>query len=228
MRLAFIGTSNLALTTAEILLEAGHEVVFIEKDRNRIKDLSERVDAGFLHGDGTEPDFLRDAEPDNTDVLFCLLDSDQTNIIASLVGRSLGFKRVVPRIANPQFQRIYNEFGLENTVLPNRAVASNLVDLLHGEKSLEMSSLIRGDAEVFNFVVSEQDAVPLDELDLPQDTGIVCLYRNDAFTLPNQVPSLKKGDEVILIAHRDRLRELKERWAPQNNAAQANIGGDAD
>lgn len=34
MRLAFIGTSNLALTTAEMLLEAGHEVVFIEKDRD--------------------------------------------------------------------------------------------------------------------------------------------------------------------------------------------------
>lgn len=224
MRLAFIGTSNLALTTAEILLEAGHEVVFIEKDRDRIEDLSERIDAGFLHGDGTEPEVLRDAEPDNTDVLFCLLESDQTNIIASLVGRSLGFKRVVPRIANPQFQRICNELGLEDTVLPNRAVASHLVDLLHGEKSLEMSSLIRGDAEVFNFVVEEKDAVPLDELDLPQDTGIICLYRKDAFTLPSRVSALETGDEVILIAHRDRLGELKERWAPHNNASR----GDAD
>jgi hypothetical protein len=32
MRLAFIGTSSLALTTAEVLLEAGHQVVTIEKD----------------------------------------------------------------------------------------------------------------------------------------------------------------------------------------------------
>ena len=224
MRLAFIGTSSLALTTAEMLVEAGHEVVFIEKDKARIEDLSERMDAGFLHGDGTEPDVLRDAEPDNTDVLFCLLDSDQTNIIAALVGRSLGFKRVVPRIANPQFQRICNELGLENTVLPNRAVAAHLVDLLHGEKSLEMSSLIRGDAEVFNFVVSEEDAIPLEELELPKDTRIICLYRGDAFTLPEQVSALQEGDEVILVTHKDRLAELKERWAPQNNSAE----GDAD
>lgn len=220
MRLAFIGTSSLALTTAEMLLEAGHEVVFIEKDKARIEDLSERMDAGFLHGDGTEPDVLRDAEPDNTDVLFCLLDSDQTNIIAALVGRSLGFKRVVPRIANPQFQRICNELGLEDTVLPNRAVASHLVDLLHGEKSLEMSSLIRGDAEVFNFVVSEKDAVRLERLRLPRDTRIVCLYRNDTFTLPEQVSALQEGDEVILVTHKDRLAELKERWTPQNDSGQ--------
>jgi trk system potassium uptake protein len=219
MRTIFIGTSSLALTTAEMLLEAGHEVVFIERDKARIEDLSERLDAGFLHGDGTEPDVLRDAEPENTDVLFCLLESDQANIIASLVGRSLGFKRVVPRIANPQFQRICNELGLEDTVLPNRAVASHLVELLHGEKSLEMSSLIRGDAEVFNFVVEEKDAVALEALELPADTRIVCLYRNDEFTLPEKISVLEAGDEVILITHRDRLGELKERWAPQNNNA---------
>jgi trk system potassium uptake protein TrkA len=218
MRLAFIGTGSLTLTTAEMLVDAGHEVVFIEQDKARIEDLSEHIDAGFLHGDGTQPTVLRDADPDATDVLFCLLESDQTNIIAALVGRSLGFARVVPRIANPQFQRICNELGLENTVLPNRAVASHLVDLLHGEKSLEMSSLIRGDTEVFNFVVGAADAVALDELDLPKDTRIVCLYRDDAFTLPEQVAALEEGDEVILVAHKDRLDELKSRWTPQTDA----------
>jgi trk system potassium uptake protein TrkA len=217
MRLAFIGTNSLTLATAEMLLEADHEVILIEKDKKRIEDLSERLDAGFLHGDGTEPDVLRDVEPENTDVLFCLLDSDQTNIIASLVGRSLGFQRVVPRIANPQFQRICNELGLEDTVLPNRAVASHLVNLLRGEKSLEMSSLIRGDAEVFNFVVGKEDAIALDELRLPEDTRIICLYRDDQYTLPEEIAALETGDEVILVTHRDRLGELKERWAPQTN-----------
>jgi trk system potassium uptake protein TrkA len=217
MRLAFIGTNSLTLTTAEMLLEAGHEVVLIEKDKQRIEDLSERLDAGFLHGDGTEPEVLRDAEPENTDVLFCLMDNDQTNIIASLVGRSLGFERVVPRIADPQFQRICNELGLEDTVLPNRAVASHLINLLRGEKSLEMSSLIRGNAEVFNFVVHDEDAVALEELRLPEDTRIICLYRDDRYTLPEQVSALESGDEVILITHRDRLDELRQRWSVQGN-----------
>ncbi|MGA7979942.1 MAG: TrkA family potassium uptake protein [Chromatiaceae bacterium] len=217
MRLAFIGTNALTLTTAEMLLEQGHEVVLIERDKARIETLSERLDCGFLLGDGTEPDVLRDAEPENTDVLFCLLESDQTNIIASLVGRSLGFGRVVPRIADPQFQRICNELGLENTVLPNRAVASHLVDLLQGQKSLEMSSLIRGDAEVFSFVVDDDKAGDLETFELPNDTRIICLYRDDEFTLPEQISELKPGDEVILVTHRERLPELKERWAPRNN-----------
>jgi trk system potassium uptake protein TrkA len=149
-------------------------------------------------------------------VLYCLLDSDQTNIIASLVGRSLGFGQVVPRIADRQFQRICNELGLENTVLPNRAVASHLVDMLRGEKSLEMSSLITGDGEIFNFVVDGQDAVALEELELPQDTRIIYLYRDDAFRLPESISALEAGRGNPVITPRECLDELKERWAPQN------------
>jgi trk system potassium uptake protein TrkA len=44
------------------------------------------------------PNILREVNPEQTDFLFCLTDSDQANVIASLVGRSLGFKRVVTSI----------------------------------------------------------------------------------------------------------------------------------
>ena len=212
MRTAFIGSNSLTLSTAELLLDAGHEVVIVERGRARIDELSDRLDAGFIHGDGTSPDVLRDAEPEHTDALFCLMESDQTNILASLIGRSLGFRRVVPRVNDPQFQRICAELGLEDSVMPNLAVASHLKDLLRGETSLELSSVIRGDAAVFTFVAGQQDAGPVDALELPNQTRIVCLYRNQGFRLPDDVSSLEAGDEVILVTHRDTLAKLRERW----------------
>ena len=219
MRIAFIGTSSLTLSVAYALLEEGHEVVIIERDQARIDELSEHLEAGFIHGDGTSPDVLADAEPENTDVLFCLQQSDQTNILAALIGRSLGFKRVVPRVNNPQFQRIGHELGLEDSIMPNRAVASHLKDMLKGEKSLELSSLIRGDAMVFDFTAAGEDAVAIGELPLPERCRIICLYRDDAFLLPEQVSRLESGDEVLLIAHRDKLDALRERWGAESKNA---------
>ena len=134
MRAAFIGSNSLTLSTAEVLLADGHEVIIIERDRDRIDALAERLDAGFVHGDGTSPDVLRDAEPENTDVLFCLMESDQTNILAGLIGRSLGFARVIPRVNDPQFQHIATELGLADGIMPNRAVATHLKQLLAGEQ----------------------------------------------------------------------------------------------
>lgn len=217
MRTAFIGSNSLTVTAAELLIADGHDVVIVERDRDRIDALAERLDAGFVHGDGTAPYVLRDAEPENTDVLFCLLESDQTNILAALIGRSLGFGRVVPRVNERQFQHITDELGLEDAVLPNQAVASHLRDLLCGETSLELSSVIRDDAAVFSFVAGDGDAGPIDELDLPARTRIVCLYRKERFRLPHELRRIKTGDEIIVICAREQLDELHRRWTRPSN-----------
>ncbi|MBK1705175.1 potassium channel family protein [Halochromatium glycolicum] len=222
MRAAFIGSNSQTLSTAELLLEDGHEVIIIERDRARIDELSERFDAGFVHGDGTLPDVLRDAEPENTDVLFCLMESDQTNILAGLIGRSLGFARVVPRVNDPQFQRIAAELGLEDSVMPNRAVAAHLKQLLSGAKSLELSSVIRGEAAIFSLTASETEKGPIGELDLPDRTHVVCLYRNEQFYLPQEVRTIKAGDEIILITSHQQLSKLEQRFERSEAGDQLN------
>ncbi|MBK5939929.1 potassium channel family protein [Halochromatium roseum] len=219
MRTAFIGSNSLTVATAELLLGDGHEVIIVERERERIDALSERLDAGFVHGDGTSPVVLRDAEPENTDVLFCLLESDQTNILAALIGRSLGFSRVVPRVNERQFQHITDELGLEDAVLPNQAVASHLRALLVGEKSLELSSVIRDDAAVFSFTVGDDDAGSVQDLDLPERTRIVCLYRGERFRLPEETRRIKPGDEVIVICAHEQLDKLHRRWGGPSNGA---------
>jgi len=218
MRTVFIGTNSLTVTTAQLLLADGHQVVIVERDRNRIDTLAERLDAGFVHGDGTAPDVLRDAEPENTDVLFCLLESDQANILAALIGRSLGFTRVVPRVNERQFQHITDELGLEDAVLPNQAVASHLRNLLSGEKSLELSSVIRDDAAVFSFVAGDDDAGPIDELALPERSRIVCIYRDARFRLPGETRRIKKDDEILVVCAHEQLEALQQQWGEPNRS----------
>lgn len=132
MRFVFIGAGAVTQHTAELLLKRDHEVVIIEADKERIEQLQEGLDCGFIHGDGGAPDILREADPGRTDVLFCLTGNDQTNIIASLVGRSLGFKRVVTQIKNPQYEHICMELGLKDTIVPARTIALFLADLSVG------------------------------------------------------------------------------------------------
>ena len=79
MRAVFIGASSLAVMTARYLLQQGHEVIIIERDKPRIDSLTDQLDCGFLHGDGSKPSILRDTNPSQTDVLFCLTDHDQAN-----------------------------------------------------------------------------------------------------------------------------------------------------
>ena len=214
MRIVFIGAGILAVTTARDLVKRGHEVVIIERDRERAEELSHDMDCGFIHGDGSNPAILREADPEHTDTLFCLTNSDQSNIIAGLVGRSLGFRRVVTKIDDPAFEHICLELGLEDTIIPARMMGWHLADMSEGRDPLELSTMIRDDARAYSFVVRDEHAGPLDAFDLPDQTRVICIYREDRLIFPDEDTRLKSEDEVVLLTHRDRLDELKKKLAP--------------
>jgi len=218
MRAVFIGAGELTTLTARQLLDSGYEVVIVEKEKSRIEELSVDLDAGFIQGDGSKPAILREADPEATDFLFCLTGHDQHNIITSLVGRSLGYKRVITRIEDPSYEHICIELGLTDVVVPAYTISRYLADMCAGHDVLEKSAVVRGEARIFSFVVREGDEGGLEDLDLPAESRVVCMYRGERLILPDADSDLRKGDEVIIIAHRKVLAELDERWGPKTEA----------
>ena len=212
MRAVFMGAGAIARMAAQFLLERGHEVVIVEQDKTVIDELSQSMDCGFLHGDGSKPAILEEADPESTDVLYCLTGNDQANILASLVGRSLGFERVVTKIEYEELEHICLELGLEDTIVPARTIGRYLSDLFEGQDPTELTTMIRHDARVVSFVVRDNQVGPLADLELPESTRIVCLYRKNRFLLPDDRTRLQESDEVVLITHRDQLPEITERW----------------
>ena len=41
---------------------------------------------------------------------------------------------------------------------------------------------------------------------------VICIYRDGKFLLPEADTTMKVGDEVVLITHRNNLPELHQRW----------------
>lgn len=212
MRVVFIGIGTLTNMTAQQLLANKNEVVIIEEDKTLIDELSADLGAGFIHGDGSKPAILREADPSATDFLFCLTGNDQYNIIASLVGHSLGFKRVVTRIEDPAYEHICIELGLVDLIVPDYTIARYLVDMCAGQNPLQLSAVIKGEARIFSFVVREQDEGIVNDLKLPAASRVIYLYRRDKFIIADADTVLKKGDEVVIISHNKALPELEARW----------------
>lgn len=217
MKAVFVGASTAAVATAQLLLRRGHEVVVIEKSRERIESLSGELDCGFLHGDGGKPAILREADPGGTRVLYCLTSDDQANILASLVGRSLGFGRVVTKVEDAELVHMCVELGLEDVIIPSNTIARRLGAMFEGQDPLEITARIRGDARIFSFVVPQTDAGPLERLELPQRTRVVCLYRGEDWLLPEPGTMLVPGDEVILVTAANNVEALTARWSPMRD-----------
>lgn len=214
MRTAFVGAGKVSIETAKALIKKGHEVIIIETDKAKIDELSDEVDCSFLHGDGSHPNLLREVNPAQTDFLFCLTDSDQDNVISSLVGRSLGFNRVVTSIGDPQFEDICRELGLKDMINPSRTISRYLEDMVGGGENAEISTVIKYEARLFILIAREEDAVAAKDLKLPADAKVICYYRDGKFLHADEETTFRIGDEVVILTHSKNMPALQERWQP--------------
>lgn len=212
MRVVLMGASELTLNIARMLLDRDHDVVVIEKSKQCIDEIQESYDVGFLHGSGSHPDILREAQPERSDVLVCLSDDDDDNLLAALVGRSLGFKRVVPTIRDPEFLPICEELGLEDVVLPNQTMARHVVDMVVAGADVDLSAFIGGGVRFFSFEVAEGGAASCKDLDLPDDTRPLVVQCGDSSALVDEDTRLKPGDRVLLVTRTEHLGDLRRRY----------------
>lgn len=215
MRVIIIGATAIGVATAETLVARKHNVVIVEEDKERIDALKDDLDCGYIYGDGTKPAILRETNPSREDLLLCLTNNDQANILASLVGRSLGFERIVTKVEDPEFEHICRELGLSDIIIPDRNTSQTLVDMATGQVAEDFAAFFKGDVRLFSFVLREDDPQQPADLNLPAKTRAIMVYRNGEVILPEPDTKLQKGDEVVLITMSDNLDELKERWHAQ-------------
>jgi trk system potassium uptake protein len=213
MRAIFVGASPLTVMAARRLLKAGHDVVIIEEDKERISTLSETLDCGFIHGDGSRPAVLEELSPGESDMLFCLSSEDQDNIIASLVAQTMDFRRVITKIEDPDFQVICTKLGLDDVIVPDRDVGERLADLVEGHDVADLSAAVESGIRFFHFVAREQDAGRIGELDLPDQVRVIVITRGEESIIVGDDDVLKQDDRVLVVTHRDDLEKLKKRFS---------------
>jgi len=211
MRVVFVGASTLAVMSAHLLIERGHEVVLIDDDAEVIEALSADLDCGLITGNGTRPAVLDQVGPRPTDFLFCLTNRDEANILAAVVGRSIGFGRVVPKIEDPDFESICTELGLGDVIVPDRGMATILADLVEGRSNAALTTVVGGGLRFLAIRVPE-DVSSCAGLDLPPTVRPIARNRGDESIIADDSTSLEAGDEVVLILAEDQVEAIRERF----------------
>ena len=215
MRIVFSGASATAILAARELIKQGHDIVVIELDKEKIDSLSDDLDCSFLHGDAGKPAILSQVDPKSCDFLFCLTDNDQANIITSLLGRSMGFHRIITSVEDEDLGSLCEELGLEDTIIPVRTISRHLNNIVEGLDNIELSTLLRGNARFFSFIAGKNDKGQVSELDLPEGARALYYYRDDQFHFTDEDAKLQEGDEVVILTQSKHLSELNERWNPE-------------
>ena len=202
MRIVVVGASRFGQATTRQLLDKGHEVVLVDSDRAKLEALEEELDCGMLHGDGSLPSIQREAFGDHADALVLLTNSDDVNILAAAVGKSIGFERVLPQIVRAELISVCEELGLEDMIAPHPRVARSIVRLLEDNDDAAMELRFHKGLQLVGYQVPEHlNGELVGDLDLPDSCRAIGIARGEDENLVSDDTKLNKGDKLVLLVN---------------------------
>jgi trk system potassium uptake protein TrkA len=206
------GGGEMAVSVSQALSKYPVQLKLIERDRSRCEQLSQILpQAVVLLGTATETDLLKEEHVDKASTFLALTGDDETNVVASLLARDLGVKRVVTLVHRPDMLALCKRIGLGRTVSPRLIAAERIIEYIDSEFASNIATVAGGKAEVFEQVVREGSAMAgktLADIELPEGTLVVAIQRGDKTWVPHGNDIIEAGDLLVLFTAAEALEEM--------------------
>ena len=103
MRIIIAGAGDVGFHLAKLLAHEGQDIVLIDQDQNRLKQVASSLDVGIIKGNSTSYSVLEEAYISNADLLIAVTSSETTNMTTCIIGKHLGAKKTISRIQNLEY-----------------------------------------------------------------------------------------------------------------------------
>ena len=202
IEVTIIGGGDVGLDLAERLEESSHfQVRIMERDVARGEMLASRLKRTLvLNGDGTDLEFLESENVGRSDVLVSVIDNDERNLLASLLGRQLGVPKVVTRVSRPSNLRLFERVGIDVALSARGAAVASILHQITGGTSSLLAVVEHGEARVLELVVAAHfQPKPLKGIGAPGDVIVGAILRNGAAIIPRGDDAIEPGDHIIVF-----------------------------
>ena len=134
-RILIAGGGNIGARLA-ISLENQYRVKLIERGQTRCKELSELLNKTVvLQGDASDQDLLLEERIDDVDVFCAVTNSDEANIMSSMLAKKLGARKVMTLINNAAYVDLVQGGLVDIAVSPEQATIGSLLQLVRRGRS---------------------------------------------------------------------------------------------
>jgi len=203
IQVTIIGGGDVGLHLAERLERSSTcRVRIVERDVARGELLAARLTCTLvLNGDGTDLEFLESENVGRSDVLVCVIDNDERNLLASLLGRQLGVPKVVTRVSRPTNLRLFERVGIDVAVSARGAAVASILHQITGGTSSLLAVVEHGEARVLELVVSPRfEPRPLKSIGAPADVIVGAILRGREVIIPRGDDRVEPGDHIIVFS----------------------------
>ena len=204
-RVIIAGGGNIGLRLAQAL-ETDYQVKIVDRSAERTRMLSERLNKTIvLQGDAADEELLMEENIENTDVFCALTNDEEANILAAMLAKRLGARRVMALINRASYADLLHSEAIDIALSPQQATIGSLLTHVRRGDVVAVHSLRRGAAEAIEAVAhgdSDTSKVvgrSLQDIKLPPGTTIGAIVRGTEVLIAHHDTVIHSGDHVILF-----------------------------
>jgi trk system potassium uptake protein TrkA len=203
MRVAIAGAGVVGRSIAQALLDTGHKVLIIERERPNYRPHLVRG-ADWMLGDACELRKLQDAGIETCDVVLAATGDDKANLVFAFLAKTeFGVPRVMARVNDTSNQWLFNEmWGVDVAVSTPISLANAVkADVTVGEL-VQLMVLQQGHGDIMAIKLPAGTALvgtPVDAVPLPAGAALLTVVRG-GMVLPRKPGTLLEADDELLLA----------------------------
>ncbi|MDP2289892.1 MAG: TrkA family potassium uptake protein [Actinomycetota bacterium] len=214
MHVVVVGCGRVGSTLARQLVDAGHEVVVIDKNAGSLDRLSADFGGRTMVGVGFDRGVLRRAGLTDQSAVMAVTSGDNSNILIARVAReTFGVERVVARIYDPRRATIYERLGIPTVASVGWTAGRALRLVLPDNEATEWTDPTSQYVLVERRVPASAAGKPVSEVEVP-GTRVVLLTRLAQPQVPAPSLLVQQDDVLHLMVPAD--GSSRDVFAPQD------------
>ena len=223
MKIIIIGAGEVGYNLAKKLSKEGHDVVVVDHNAERIRQIGETLDVEALLGKGSSPGVLRQAGMEEAELVIAVTDSDEINMVACLIaGTQSKIPKRIARIRNVEYTRetsIFDEqhLDIDLCINPEMETAKTVVRLVENPGSADFAEFAEGRVELIGVKIEDDSYVTGKKLRELQEVRsrfpdlkvlIVAISRDDQIIIPHGDETVFVGDILYAVVDRRSVRNV--------------------
>lgn len=216
-RVVIAGGGNIGVRLA-LALEHTNQVKIIERDPERARNISEQLNKAIvLVGDAADEELLLEENIDSVDVFCALTNSEEANILSSMLAKQLGAHKVMALINRVSYVDLVEASSIDIAISPQQITIGSLLAHVRRGDVVKVHSLRRGAAEAIEAIAHgspEESKVvgrAIGDIDLPKGASIVALVRGNQVIIAHHDTVVERDDHVILfLTDRRKIESLEK------------------
>jgi trk system potassium uptake protein len=209
-----VGGGKVGYYLTKELIESGHEVALMEKDKRRAEQIADEIGSVVIGQDGCEGKYLHEAGANRADVVAAVTGDDEDNlVICQMAKHHFEVPRTIARVNNPKNEALFRHLGVDEIISPTRMILGSIEQDIPVHELLHLAALGEGELEIIEaHLQAGSPAIGrvASELRVPTGCSLFGVIRDGTPRRLGTDTVLAEGDKVIAIGRPDCETELRE------------------